>query len=92
MSALTYAVSDSTVMLRRQLLHMKRYPVLTFMLLGLPIVLLLLFVYVFGGTLGNGLGGPSGGRSAYANYVVPGILLMTLASGAQGTRSPSPWT
>jgi len=85
MSTLTYAVSDSSVMLRRQLLHMRRYPVLTFMLLGVPVVLLLLFVYVFGGTLGNGLGGATGGRSAYANYVVPGILLMTLASGAQGT-------
>jgi ABC-2 type transport system permease protein len=85
MSALSYAVNDSSAMLRRQVLHMKRYPVLTFMLVGMPVVFLLLFVYVFGGTLGNGLGGVSGGRAAYANYVVPGILLMTLAASGNGT-------
>jgi ABC-2 type transport system permease protein len=85
MSAMAYAVGDSSAMLRRQMLHMKRYPVLTFMLIGMPVVFLLLFVYVFGGTLGNGLGGVSGGRAAYANYVVPGILLMTLAASGNGT-------
>ncbi|MGH3924714.1 MAG: ABC transporter permease, partial [Pseudonocardiaceae bacterium] len=51
----------------------------------LPIVFLLLFVYVFGGTLGAGLGGASGGRAEYANYVAPAILLMTVACAAQGT-------
>ena len=85
MSTLTYAVSDSTTMLRRNLLHMKRYPSLTLMLIALPIIILLLFVYVFGGTLGDGLGGLVGGRTAYANYVVPGILLLTVATVAQGT-------
>ena len=52
MSTLSYAVTDSATMLRRQLRHMLRYPSMTLMLAGLPIVLLLLFVYVFGGTLG----------------------------------------
>jgi ABC-2 type transport system permease protein len=85
MSSLAYAVNDSATMLRRNLLHMKRYPVLTLMVIGLPIIFLLLFVYVFGGTLGNGLGGATGGRAAYANYVVPGILLMAVAGSAQGT-------
>ena len=55
------------------------------LLAGMPVVFLLLFVYVFGGTLGAGLGGPSGGRADYATYVVPGILLITVAGGAQGT-------
>jgi ABC-2 type transport system permease protein len=81
----TYALRDSGTMLRRQLLHMKRYPSLTFMLAGMPIVFLLLFAYVFGGTLGAGIGGPSGGRAEYINYLVPGVLLMTVASAAQGT-------
>jgi ABC-2 type transport system permease protein len=63
---------------------MRRYPSLTLMLVGLPIILLLLFVYVFG-TLGAGLGGVSGGRTAYANYVAPGIILLTVAAAAQGT-------
>jgi len=85
MSTLTSAVTDSATMLRRQLRHMLRYPSMTVMLAGLPIVLLLLFVYVFGGTLGAGLGGFSGGRGDYVNYVTPGILLVTIASAAQGT-------
>jgi ABC-2 type transport system permease protein len=78
----TYAIRDSSTMLRRYLLHMRRYPVMTFMVVGLPVVFLLLFVFVLGGTLGAGLGGD---RSAYANYVAPGILLLAIAGAAQGT-------
>jgi ABC-2 type transport system permease protein len=85
MSALSDAVSDSATMLRRDLRHMLRYPALTVTLVGMPLVFLLLFVYVFGGTLGAGLGGASGGRAAYLDYVIPGIMLMTVASGATGT-------
>src|SRR3981081_4636457 len=89
MTTVTYAVRDSRTMLRRNLRHMTRYPSLTLMLVGIPIVFLLLFVYVFGGTLGAGLGGassgPAGGRAEYANYVAPAILLMTVAGAVQGT-------
>jgi ABC-2 type transport system permease protein len=85
MSTLSYTVTDSATMLRRSLKHMLRYPVMTVMVVGLPVVLLLLFVYVFGGTLGAGLGGVSGGRAAYVDYVVPGIILLAVAAGAQGT-------
>jgi ABC-2 type transport system permease protein len=85
MSTLSYAMHDSATMLRRSLRHMRRYPSLTLMLAGLPVVFLLLFVYVFGGTLGAGLGGVTGGRAAYASYVAPGVMLMTVAAGAQGT-------
>ena len=55
------------------------------MLIGMPVVFLLLFVYVFGGTLGAGLGVPGGGRTTYVEYVTPGILLMAVAAGATGT-------
>jgi ABC-2 type transport system permease protein len=85
MSALTYAATDSATMLKRQLRHMQRYPSMTALLVGLPVVFLLLFVYVFGGTLGAGLGGLSIGRDDYVDYVTPGILLITVASAAQGT-------
>jgi ABC-2 type transport system permease protein len=85
MSTLSYAVADSATMLRRNLRRMLRYPGLTLLLVGMPVVFLLLFVYVFGGTLGNGLGGSSGGRAAYVEYVTPGILLMAVAASAQGT-------
>jgi ABC-2 type transport system permease protein len=68
---------------------MLRYPSMTVMLVGMPVVFLLLFVYVFGGTLGAGLGGPmhgpAGGRAAYANYVAPAIILMTVTATVQGT-------
>ncbi|MHB8646990.1 MAG: ABC transporter permease [Thermomicrobiales bacterium] len=85
MSTLSYTASDSATMLRRNLRHMLRYPTLTLFLVGIPVIFLLLFVYVFGGTLGAGLGGPFGGRAEYVNYVTPGIILITVATAAQGT-------
>jgi ABC-2 type transport system permease protein len=85
MTTVSYALRDSRTMLRRNLLHMRRYPSMTLMLAGIPIVFLLLFVYVFGGTLGAGLGDPSGGRAEYIDYLVPGILLMAVAGAVQGT-------
>lgn len=85
MNTLSLWVSDSATMLRRNLRHMLRYPSMTVILVGMPVVFLLLFVYVFGGTLGAGLGGLSGGRAEYADYVTPGIILITVAAVAQGT-------
>jgi ABC-2 type transport system permease protein len=85
MTTLTHAVSDSRTMLRRNLRRMRRYPSLTLMVAGLPVIILLLFVYVFGGTLGAGLGDATGGRATYVNYVTPGIILMAVAGAAQGT-------
>jgi ABC-2 type transport system permease protein len=85
MSTLSYSVADSATMLRRNLKHMLRYLSMSLQLIGMPVVFLLLFVYVFGGTLGSGLGGATGGRAAYIQYVTPGILLMTVATAAQGT-------
>jgi len=87
MSTLAYAVRDSRTMLRRNLRRMQRYPMMTLMLIGIPAILLLLFVYVFGGTMGVGIGGSSGGRAEYANYVLPGILLISIATGATGTAT-----
>ena len=85
MSTPAYAVRDSRTMLRRNLRHMRRYPSLTLMVAGLPVIFLLLFVYVFGGALGAGLGRGSGGRAEYVDYVTPGIILMAVAGAAQGT-------
>jgi ABC-2 type transport system permease protein len=82
----TYALTDSTTMLRRNLRRMRRNPGLTLFVAGIPIVLELLFVYVFGGTLGAGLPGVSGDdRRAYVDYLAPGILLFTVVGGAQLT-------
>lgn len=84
MSALSLAVQDSGTMLRRNLLHARRYPSLTLNLLLMPVVLLLLFVYVFGDVMSAGIGGDAD-RSAYIAYLVPGILLMTIGSTPAGT-------
>ncbi|MEU9476476.1 ABC transporter permease [Streptomyces sp. NPDC048191] len=80
MSSLSLAVRDSSTMLRRNLLHARRYPSLTLNLLLTPVMLLLLFVYVFGNAMSGGAG-----RSAYIAYIVPGILLMTIGSTVVGT-------
>ena len=85
MTSLSCTVSDSATMLRRNLKHQLRYPSVTVMIVGMPLVFLLLFVYVFGGQLGAGLGGQHGTRAAYLTYVVPGILIMTVAAAALGT-------
>ncbi len=85
MSTLGLTLSDSATMLRRNLRRAVRYPGLTLVVAALPIVFLLMFVYVFGGTLGAGLGGPAGGRAEYVTYVVPGILVLAITGGAQGT-------
>jgi ABC-2 type transport system permease protein len=89
MTTVACTVSDSATMLRRSLRRLVRYPSMTVLLVGMPIVFLLLFVYVFGGELGHGLGrglgGGFSGRAEYLNYVTPGILLVTVAIAVQGT-------
>ena len=85
MTTTTHLLGDSATMLRRDLRHLIRYPSVTVMLIGMPVVFLLLFVYVLGGTLGDGLGEEVGGRAEYLDYVVPGILLIAIAAVAQGT-------
>ncbi|MEU1459815.1 ABC transporter permease [Streptomyces sp. NPDC005727] len=85
MSTLALALRDSSTMLRRNLLHARRYPSLTLNLLLTPIMLLLLFVYIFGDTMSAGIGGGRPDRAAYIAFVVPGLLLMTIGSTVVGT-------
>ncbi|MGB8941054.1 MAG: ABC transporter permease [Streptomyces sp.] len=85
MSSLSLAVRDSSTMLRRNLLHARRYPSLTLNILLTPIVLLLLFVYVFGDAMSAGISGGGADRSDYIAYLVPGILLMTIGATPAGT-------
>ncbi|MEU1671029.1 ABC transporter permease [Streptomyces roseifaciens] len=84
MSSLSLALRDSSTMLRRNLLHARRYPSLTLNLLLTPIVLLLLFVYIFGDVMSAGMGGGAD-RAEYIAYVVPGILMMTIGGTVVGT-------
>lgn len=82
MSSLPLAVRDLTTMLRRNLLHARRYPSLTLNLLLTPVMLLLLFVYIFGDVMSTGIGGTD--RSDYIAYIVPGILMMTIGGTVIG--------
>ena len=80
----TYALRDSSTMLRRDLRHLQRYPGLSMFTIFMPVVLLVVFVYVFGGTLGDGIT-VGGGRGAYINFLTPGMLLFTVVGAAQIT-------
>ena len=80
-----YLLADAATMLRRNLLHAKRYPSMTLVVGVIPIIFYLIFVYVFGSTLGNGLSGSEGGRDAYIAYVTPGVLLFGIIGGTQST-------
>jgi ABC-2 type transport system permease protein len=68
-------------MLRRDFLHLRRFPLMTISGIGTPTVMLLLFVFVFGGAMSHSLGA----GTSYINYLVPGILMMTLGSGCAAT-------
>ncbi|GAQ56244.1 ABC transporter permease [Streptomyces acidiscabies] len=80
-----HALRDNLTMLRRNLLHARRYPSLTLNILLTPVILLLLFVYLFGDVMSAGITGGPADRSAYVAYIVPGILLMTIGGTALGT-------
>jgi ABC-2 type transport system permease protein len=83
MSNLSFALRDSATMLRRDVQHSLRNLSIVFVLL-VPIIMLLLFNYVFGGAIGAGLGGVARG-GAYINYLAPGIFVMTIGSGCAAT-------
>ncbi|WP_249522633.1 ABC transporter permease [Modestobacter marinus] len=70
----TYVVRDTTTMLKRSLRHVLRSPDTIITTAVTPITMLLLFVYVFGSAIEVGAGD-------YVDYLLPGILLITIASG-----------
>jgi ABC-2 type transport system permease protein len=85
MSSLSYTLADSATMLRRNLRRAVRYPSLTLSTVTVPLVLLLLFVGLLGDTLGAGLGNVASAGSGYVDYVMPGIILMTVAAASPST-------
>jgi ABC-2 type transport system permease protein len=74
-------MSDAMTMLRRNFRHTARNPGTIIMTIALPVLLLLLFVGVFGDALYAGFG--RGGD--YIDYVVAGVLLMTVGYGSTTT-------
>ncbi|MFE3515991.1 ABC transporter permease [Streptomyces sp. NPDC059166] len=60
-------------LVRRNLLQIKKDPESMFDALLMPVIFVLLFVYVFGGSVGSSLGGD---RQDYLNYLIPGLMAM----------------
>lgn len=71
-------IGDTTTLLGRSLRHVLRSPDTIITTAITPIVMLLMFVYVFGGAVDTG-------GVTYVNYLLPGILLVTVASGVAYT-------
>ena len=69
---------DNAVLLGRSLRHIVRSPDTIITTAIMPIAFMLLFVYVLGGAIDTG-------SDAYVNYLLPGILLITIASGISYT-------
>ena len=81
-----YALSDTRVMIARGLRRSVRDPEAFITALALPVILMLMFVYVFGGAFNAGVGAVGGGTGGgYANYVVPGLIVLCAGFGAGTT-------
>ena len=74
----THFFGDTTVLTGRSMRHITRSMDTIITVSIMPIALLLLFVYVFGGAI-------HAGSERYVNYLLPGILLITIATGISYT-------
>jgi ABC-2 type transport system permease protein len=74
----THFFTDTTILLGRSLRHITRSVDTIITVAITPIALMLLFVYVFGGAIDTG-------SDKYVNYLLPGILLITIAMGVSYT-------
>jgi ABC-2 type transport system permease protein len=77
MSAISAPLTDSRIMLRRNLKHVIRNPVMIFNAALMPVVLMLLLVYVFGNAFNVG--------EHYVEYATPGLILLAITYGLSGT-------
>ncbi len=75
----SHVLSDTRVLTGRSLRHILRSPDTIITTAITPIALLMLFVWVFGGAI------DTGGAGSYIDYMLPGILLITIASGISYT-------
>ena len=74
----THFFTDTATLTGRSLRHILRSPDTIITTLITPIAMMLLFVYVFGGAI-------NAGSDSYVTYMLPGILLITIASGISYT-------
>ncbi|MFE7139110.1 ABC transporter permease [Streptomyces sp. NPDC057644] len=74
----TYFFSDTATLTGRTMRHVTRSADTVITTVITPVAMMLMFVYVFGGAIDTG-------SVPYVNYMLPGILLMTIASGVSYT-------
>lgn len=74
----THVIADTTALTSRSLRHILRSPDTIITTAVMPIGILLLFVFVLGGAIDTG-------SQSYIDYLLPGILLITIASGVAYT-------
>lgn len=79
----TAAVRHTAIITRRNILRVARLPQLIVFTAIQPVMFLVLFNYVFGGTLS--FGGPISEAGGYINWLIPGILLQSVVFGSSAT-------
>ncbi|MFI6366719.1 ABC transporter permease [Nocardia sp. NPDC050630] len=77
MSTISAPLADSSIMLRRNFKHIARTPVTVFNAALMPVVMMLIFVYVFGSAFDVG--------EHYIDYATPGMILLAISYGLSGT-------
>ncbi|MEY9848734.1 ABC-2 type transport system permease protein [Streptacidiphilus sp. BW17] len=79
MSTLSVSLGDSAIMLRRNFKHTVRNPATVFQAVLFPVVMMFMFVYVFGDAFNVG--------GKYVDYAVPGLIVMALSYGMGPTAT-----
>jgi ABC-2 type transport system permease protein len=69
--------TDALIMLRRNVKHTMRNPVTLFNAIFMPVIMMLMFVYVFGGAFNVG--------GSYVDYATPGMLMLAITYGLSAT-------
>ena len=77
MNTVSTSFGDSAIMLRRNFKHILRTPVTVFNGALMPVVIMLMFVYVFGSAFSVG--------ERYIQYAAPGMILLAITYGLAGT-------
>jgi ABC-2 type transport system permease protein len=77
MNTISAPLTDSRIMMRRNLKHILRNPVTIFNAALMPVVIMLLFVYVLGNAFNVG--------ERYIEYATPGLILLAITYGLSGT-------
>ncbi len=79
MSSVSTSFGDAAIMMRRNYKHTVRNPVTVFNAVLFPLVMMLMFVHVFGGAFDV--------RGEYVDYAVPGLLIMAITYGLGPTAA-----